>query len=95
MTSDLLFPILPKEGKTSPLEEEFKVEQVAKEAKIRALMEEDEGLSAEEREAREELQQKDKQKQKKQKQHSDAQKAEKPVADGENKAGPGHLDVYI
>ncbi|MDF2179535.1 hypothetical protein P2G88_14880 [Aliiglaciecola sp. CAU 1673] len=94
MPSDLMFPILPKEGKTSPLEEEFKVEQVAKEAKIRSLIEEDEGLSAQEREAREEMQKKDKEKQKKQKQ-AGSTKAETPVADGENKAGPGHLDVYI
>ncbi|MBN7820920.1 hypothetical protein [Bowmanella yangjiangensis] len=87
MVSDLLFPILPKQGKTNPVQDEQRVEQVSKEAKLRSLEEDDRNLTAEERQSRQQQQeQKGKKKPK--------QEAEKPV-EGENRAGPGHLDIYI
>lgn len=58
MSSDLLFSILPREGKVPIAQDEHKVEQVSKEAKLRALNDQEKELNAEEREAREKYQQK-------------------------------------
>jgi hypothetical protein len=87
MVSDLLFPILPKEGKVNPLEDKHRVEEVDKEARLRALEEDEKNMTAEERDA---------QQQKKKKKKQTGQKARQKKTD-ENQ-GPdeeGHLDIYV
>ncbi|GGD67776.1 hypothetical protein [Lacimicrobium alkaliphilum] len=87
MVSDLLFPILPKEGKVNPLEDKHRVEQVDKEARLRALEEDEKNMTAEEREARQQQKQKKKPGGKKAKQKN-----------SEENEGPdeeGHLDIYV
>ena len=87
MVSDLLFPILPKEGKVNPLEDKHRVEQVDKEARLRSLDEDEKNMTAEERDA---------QQQKKKKKKPAEKKAKKKNTD-ENQ-GPdeeGHLDIYV
>ena len=93
MVNDLLFPILPKEGKPSPVQDEHKVEQVSKEARLRALEEDEKNLTAEERQAREEEKRR-RQKQAKKLQDQPKESKDKPK-EGENRAGPGNLDIYI
>ncbi|GAB3022581.1 hypothetical protein [Bowmanella dokdonensis] len=92
MVNDLLFPILPKEGKPSPVQDEHKVEQVSKDARLRSLEEDEKSLTAEERQAREE--EKRKQQKKMGKAEEQSAEADKPK-EGENRAEPGHLDIYI
>jgi hypothetical protein len=53
MSNDLIFSILPREGKVPILHEQQKVEKVSKEAALRALNDEEKQLNSEEREARE------------------------------------------
>ncbi len=53
MTSDLLFYVLPRLGKDVPVTDEHIVEKVSKEARLRALNDEEKELNTEEREARE------------------------------------------
>ncbi|WP_141096166.1 hypothetical protein [Lacimicrobium sp. SS2-24] len=82
-----MFPILPKEGKVSPLEDKHRVEQVDKEARLRSLDEDEKNMTAEEREAQ---QQKKKKKQ--------PQKKQAKKEDDEDNEGPdenGHLDIYV
>ncbi|GAA0364771.1 hypothetical protein GCM10009092_31380 [Bowmanella denitrificans] len=88
MVSDLLFPILPKQGKVNPVQDEQRIEQVSKEAKLRSLEEDEKNLTAEER------QQREKQEQKRKKKKAAKATSDKPV-EGENRAAPGHLDIYI
>ena len=103
MVNDLIFSILPREGKVAIEKDQLKVKQVEKEAKIRALNDEEKQLNAEEREAR-------KKSQKKQQQSKDSkepkdQKAQKNQADPADKQdqdgievdehGRKHLDIYI
>ena len=99
MSSDLLFSILPREGKVPITQNEQKVQKVSKEAKLKSLSDEEEELHHEELEVREKIRSKSK---KEGKDHH-GQKDEKPAlpedaeqnpAD-EDKKGPKHLDVYV
>ncbi|GAA0860125.1 hypothetical protein [Aliiglaciecola litoralis] len=96
MSNDLLFSVLPREGKSPIEKDELRVKQVEKEAKLRALSDEEKELNAEEREAREKYQKKSQQPEK-------AKKEEKAKAEDDvdpelptvDKNGRKHLDIYI
>ncbi|MDN4503623.1 hypothetical protein QX776_14515 [Alteromonadaceae bacterium BrNp21-10] len=96
MTSDLLFSVLPREGKVSPVQDEYRVEQVSKEAQLKAVTDEDENLNAKERDARE-RQEKKKQAAKLAKNTSeDAEHTpEDKIEVGEDGKTIKHLDIYI
>ncbi|MFC6439469.1 hypothetical protein [Bowmanella sp. JS7-9] len=86
MNNDLLFPILPREGRSNPVADEHKVEQVSKEARIREVKDDEKNLTAEQREQREKQQQ--------QKQQTTPKQPETSKED-EIDARPGHLDIYV
>ena len=86
MNNDLLFPILPREGRSNPVADEHKVEQVSKEARIREVKDDEKNLTAEQREQREKQQQK--------KQQTTPKQPETSKED-EIDARPGHLDIYV
>ena len=86
MNNDLLFPILPREGRSNPVADEHKVEQVSKEARIREVKDDEKNLTAEQREQREKQQQ--------QKQQTKPKQPETSKED-EIDARPGHLDIYV
>lgn len=86
MNNDLLFPILPREGRSNPVADEHKVEQVSKEARIREVKDDEKNLTAEQREQREKQQQ--------QKQQPTPKQPETSKED-EIDARPGHLDIYV
>jgi hypothetical protein len=110
MSNDLIFSILPREGKVPILHEQQKVEQVSKEAKLRALNDEEKELNSEEREAREKYLKKEANKKcrKSDKQQAGGQgssgqnstpkrrKTDKQEVElDENQKGPKHLDIYV
>lgn len=96
MTSDLLFSILPREGKVPIAHDSQKVVPVDKLEPLKALSDEEKELKGEEREAR-----------KKQQQQHKKQQDEKPapqpkqatsgenVDDSKKPKGPKHLDIYV
>lgn len=96
MTSDLLFSILPREGKVPIAHDSQKVAQIDKQEKLKALSDEEKELKGEEREARKKQQQQDKKKQS-QDQESDPDKVDQDASDTEQTKpkGPKHLDVYV
>jgi hypothetical protein len=104
MSSDLLFSILPREGKVPMAHDEQKVHKVSKEAKLGALKDEEEELHHEELEVREKYHAK-KQKQEQQKEQnkqpqnskdkSPKENIEQETLSDENKKGPKHLDIYV
>ena len=89
MSSDLIFPILPREGKAPMPHDEQKVQRVSKEAKLRRLNDEEKELNAEEREAREKQQKKKKAK----KDEQQAASSEPQKKDDDNDGT--HLDIYV
>jgi TATA-binding protein-associated factor Taf7 len=97
MSNDLLFSILPREGKTPIEQDDLKVKQVEKEAKLRALSDEEKELHAEEREAREKFQKKANQQAKKEesKDKDDTTKSKDPELPTVDEHGRKHLDIYI
>lgn len=60
MNNDLIFPILPREGKAPMSRDEQKVQRVSREPTLRPLNDEEKELNAEERDAREKYQKKSK-----------------------------------
>ena len=106
MSNDLLFSILPRQGKVPMAHNEQKVQQVSKLAKLRALSDEEKELHDEERVVHEKYQsQKDNQAHTKQESSSEtapeaiednAQNEDGELADKEGKKkGPKHLDIYV
>ena len=96
MTSDLLFSILPREGKVPIAHDSQKVEQIDKQEKLKALSDEKKELKGEEREARK------KQQQQKNNEHSPEQEStpeqveQKDIdTDQKKPKGPKHLDIYV
>lgn len=98
MSSDLLFSILPREGKVPIKHETQKVEKIDKQGKLKPLSDEEQELHVEEREAR----------QQQQKQHhpehileeksanQNAVESDKSSTDSDKKPkGPKHLDFYV
>ena len=97
MSTDLIFSILPRQGKEPIAQDEHKVEQVSKEAKLRALNDEEKELHAEERETREKYQAKKdsgKKKSKKKKAKSTIKETENPMPEVDEH-GNKHVDFYI
>lgn len=78
MSNDLLFSVLPREGKSPIEKDELRVKQVDKEANLRALNDEEKELHAEERDAREKYQKKPAADLKKDKSKSSAETAVDP-----------------
>ncbi|MFT4937626.1 MAG: hypothetical protein ACI88A_000643 [Paraglaciecola sp.] len=105
MSSDLLFSILPRQGKVPMSHDEQKVQQVSKLAKLRALSDEEKELHAEELELHEKYQsQKDSQAHTKQENSSQTpqetieagtQEASKEEPTEKKGKGPKHLDIYV
>lgn len=100
MTSDLLFSVLPREGKVPIAHEKQKVHKIDKQGKLKPLSDKEQELKAEEREAR---QQKQKQKDEGAELESievKEENTEQTLADesqtktGKDK-GPKHLDIYV
>lgn len=96
MTSDLLFSILPREGKVPIAHDSQKVVQIDKQEAMRALSDEEKELKGEEKEARKQQQQR----------HENEQSAEQQTTpepdehaedEGDQKKprGPKHLDIYV
>ena len=94
MSSDLLFPILPREGKVPMSHDEQKVQKVSKEASLRSLNDEEKALNAEERDAREKYQS-DHQKDKKSSAQSNVSTDDADQDNREDKDSPPHLDIYV
>jgi hypothetical protein len=96
MTSDLLFSILPREGKVPIAHDSQKVEQIDRQEKLRALSDEEKELKGEEREARKKQQQQNKNKHKPEQEANPEQVEEGGVDTDQNKSkGPKHLDIYV
>lgn len=97
MSTDLIFSILPRQGKEPIAKDEHKVEQVLKEATLRTLNDEEKELNAEEREAREKYQAKkdsDKKKGKKKDNSTATKETENPLPEVDEH-GNKHIDFYI
>ena len=99
MVNDLIFSVLPREGKVAIEKDQLKVKQVEKEAELRKLNDEEKQLNAEERESREKSQKKQQSKDSKDPKDSkdQADPAEKQGQDGieVDEHGRKHLDIYI
>lgn len=94
MTSDLLFSILPREGKVPIAHDSQKVAQIDKQEKLRALSDEEKELKGEEREARKKQQKQNKQTAEPK---PDPEQVDEENVDTEQKKpkGPKHLDIYV
>ena len=96
MTTDLLFSILPREGKVPIAHDSQKVEQIDRQEKLRALTDEEKELKGEEKEARKKQQQQNKNKQSAEYDSEPEQDDEKSVDTEQKKPkGPKHLDIYV
>jgi|TARA_B110000503_G_C7064553_1_gene378165 hypothetical protein len=92
MTTDLLFSILPREGKVPIAHDSQKVAKIDKQEPLRDLSDEEKELKGEEREAREKNQQRNKNE--KSSEHECPN--EKVVKIKQKKPkGPKHLDIYV
>jgi hypothetical protein len=96
MTSDLLFSILPREGKVPIAHDSQKVQQIDKQEKLKALSDEEKELKGEEREARKKQQQHSKNEQEQEeKPNSEHVKKEGDDTEQKKPKGPKHLDIYV
>jgi hypothetical protein len=99
MSSDLLFSILPREGKVPMSHNEHKVQKVSKESKLKHLTDEDEELHHEELEVRKRYQAKkqpkDRKGQNKQEKQARSENEGQIEQDAQDKEGPTHLDIYV
>ena len=92
MTTDLLFSILPREGKVPITHDSQKVVKIDKQETLRVLSDEEKELKGEEREARKNNQQHNKN----EKSQEPDQVDEKAIDTKQKKPkGPKHLDVYV
>jgi predicted P-loop ATPase len=97
MTSDLLFSILPREGKVPIAHDSQKVTQVEKQEPLKALSDEKKELKGEEREAREKQQEQQRKQQTNAEEGVDSDPVDvKQDSTGQKKPkGPKHLDIYV
>lgn len=93
MTSDLLFSVLPREGKVPIAHDSQKVEQIDRQEKLKALSDEKKELKGEERESRKKQQQN--KKEQSLEQESDQIKQNDSSAEQKKPKGPKHLDIYV
>jgi hypothetical protein len=95
MTSDLLFSILPREGKVPIAHDSQKVAKIDRQEELRALNDEEKELKGEEREARKK-QQRNKNEQDTEQQPNTEQVEENSIeVDQKKPKGPKHLDIYV
>lgn len=92
MVSDLLFSVLPREGKEPIAHAQQKVAKIEKSQTLRALSDEEQELRGEEREARKKQQ--DKQ-QSEEEAASEPDDNNNPDSPSKKPKGPKHLDVYV
>lgn len=95
MSNDLLFSVLPREGKSPIEKDELRVKQVEKEANLRALNDEEKELNAEEREAREKYQKKNTAGLKDDTSENEDENKVDPELPTIDEQGQKHLDIYI
>lgn len=95
MTSDLLFSILPREGKVPIAHDSQKVEQIDKQEKLKALSDEEKELKGEEREARKKQQQNKKERGEDKNSDLDQVESEGDSTQQKKPKGPKHLDIYV
>jgi hypothetical protein len=100
MTSDLLFSVLPREGKVPIAHDSQKVAKIDRQEALRALSDEEKELKGEERDARKKQQQRNKnQKNPEQnsEQESNSEQVDKNSVNSKQHKpkGPKHLDIYV
>ena len=96
MTSDLLFSVLPREGKVPIAHDSQKVMKIDKQDPLRTLSDEEKVLEGEEREARKKQQEQNEKKQSPEPELN-SDNVDEQTIDIEKKKpkGPKHLDVYV
>jgi hypothetical protein len=96
MTTDLLFSILPREGKVPIAHDSQKVAKIDRQEALRPLSDEEKELKGEERDARKKNQQHNKNAHSPE-QESSSEQVEKEESDTDQKKpkGPKHLDIYV
>jgi hypothetical protein len=94
MTTDLLFSILPREGKVPIAHDSQKVAKIDRQEELHVLSDEEKVLKGEEREARKKQQKKN---ENKQSSEANPDQVDKEGVDTEQKKpkGPKHLDIYV
>lgn len=99
MTSDLLFSVLPREGKVPIAHDELKVQKVSTDMAMRELSDKEQELHFEEREARQKQQSKSKKKAQNKKMETVEDEAENSLetekAPKDDDKGFKHLDIYV
>jgi hypothetical protein len=100
MSSDLLFSILPREGKVPITHDELKVQKVIKESELRALNDKEQELHLEEREARQKQQSQAKKQAKDEASNNVEEESEIDAEADKDKNGKvdkgfKHLDIYV
>jgi hypothetical protein len=93
MTTDLLFSILPREGKVPIAHDSQKVVKIDRQEELHALSDEEKELKGEEKEARKKQQQQNK-KDKSPEPESDQVKQQGDDREQKKHKGPKHLDIY-
>ena len=96
MVNDLLFSVLPREGKVPIAHDSQKVAKIDKQEALRVLSDEEKELKGEEREARQK-QQKGSDKKHNPESEASTVQADDDSASSKNKPpkGPKHLDIYV
>jgi hypothetical protein len=90
MTTDLLFSILPREGKVPIVHDSQKVAKIDRQELLRPLSDEEKELKGEEKDARKKQQQQNEQ-------NPQRDQVDKDSDESEHKkpSGPKHLDIYV
>jgi hypothetical protein len=94
MTTDLLFSILPREGKVPIAHDSQKVVKIDRQEDLHALSDEEKELKGEEKEARKK-QQKQNEKDKNPEPEPDQGKQQGDDSVQKKPKGPKHLDIYV
>jgi hypothetical protein len=96
MTTDLLFSILPREGKVPIAHDSQKVAKIDRQEELRALSDEEKELKGEERDARKKNQQHNKNAHSPEQEPTPEQvETEDSDTDQKKPKGPKHLDIYV
>ncbi|MCV2885084.1 hypothetical protein OE749_10315 [Aestuariibacter sp. AA17] len=97
MSNDLLFPIIPREGKSPIVNEEMKVKRIQKKERAHEIEEDEEHpLSTKERDAREnQKKQHNKQQSAPEEPHDLTDDEGEDEVNEQEKKGPPHLDIFV
>lgn len=95
MSSDLLFSVLPREGKVPIAHDSQKVVRIDKQENLRTLSDEEKELKGEEKEARQKQQRNRKKHPPEQTPNAEQGDAENVGTEQEKPKGPKHLDIYV